>query len=83
MVKGFTCIYQFKVLHNHSGSLFILVKKSSHIHKWIKVGDKIKMKYYFNNSVYPIEMWTLIASITENEKEPFKGYTAVGLSILK
>ena len=53
--EGLDVIYQFKIWKTVSTVMSVLVKEDSGILPWLKVGDKLNMKYYSTDVVDPFE----------------------------
>jgi len=76
-------VYQFKIWNAESTSMFVLVKEDSGILPWLKVGDRLNMKYYPTDLFYAIEyLDTEIRNITKQDQGRLKGHYLVGLEIL-
>ena len=76
-------VYQFKIWDTKSPSIFVVVKENSGILPWLKVGDRLNMKYYSTDSLYPLEyLDTEIRNITKHDQGPLKGHYLVGLEIV-
>ncbi len=76
-------VYQFKIWNTESTSMFVLVKEDSGVLPWLRVGDRLNMKYYPTDLFYPIEyLDTVIRNITKQDQGRLKGHYLVGLEIL-
>jgi hypothetical protein len=77
-------IYQFKIWETASTVMSVLVKENSRILPWLKVGDKLNMKYYSTDLVYPIEsLNSEICYITKQDQGRLRGHYLVGIEILE
>ena len=77
-------IYQFKIWQINSIFMSILVKGNSGLLQWIKVGDRLNMKYYSKDSIYPYQsLDTKIRYITRQNLERLRGHYLVGLEIME
>lgn len=76
--------YQFRIWDIKPKSMLILIREDSAILPLLKVGDRLKMKYYSADSHYPDTEGkeTAITEITKDEKGRFKGHFLVGLDII-
>lgn len=75
-------IYQFRIWDIESTTMFILVKENSDILPWLKVGDKVNMKYYSTDLLYPFQyLDTEIQNIIKQDQGRLKGHYLVGLEI--
>jgi hypothetical protein len=82
-VKGLPVAYQFKLWMNNSREMSILVRKDSAILPRLKVGDRLKMKYYPVDPHRPEgEKETAITEIAGDEQGKYNGHSVVGLEIL-
>jgi len=76
-------VYQFKIWNIDSTCMFVLVKENSCILTWLKVGDKLNMKYYSTDLFYPFKyLDTEIRNITKQDQGRLKGHYLVGFEIL-
>ena len=76
-------VYQFRIWNIESTSMFILVKENSGILPWLKVGDRLNIKYYSTDLFYPVEyLDTEIRNITKQGQGQLKGHYLVGFEIL-
>jgi len=81
--EGLDVIYQFKIWKTVSTVMSVLVKEDSSILPWLKVGDKLNMKYYSTDVVDPFEdLNTEIRYITKQDQGRLKGHYLVGIEIL-
>ena len=81
--EGLDVIYQFKIWKTVSTVMSVLVKEDSGILPWLKVGDKLNMKYYSVDVVDPFEhLDTEIRYITKQDQGRLKGHYLVGIEIL-
>lgn len=83
-VDGLDHPYHFKIWHIHSRSNVILVRKDSNILPHLRVGDKIKMKYYSPGEACSDGIKeTTIKKISREEQGRFKGHILVDLEPLQ
>jgi len=81
--EGLGVIYQFKIWKTVSTVMSVMVKEDSGILPWLKVGDKLNMKYYSADVVDPVEnLNTEIRYITKQDQGRLKGHYLVGIEIL-
>ena len=81
--EGLGVIYQFKIWKTVSTVMSVMVKEDSGILPWLKVGDKLNMKYYSTDVVDPVEnLNTEIRYITKQDQGRLKGHYLVGIEIL-
>ena len=74
--------YQFKLWNIISMPMCILIKEDSDIISWLRVGEKLNMKYYSLDSGYPVEdVETEVRNITKNDQGRFRGHCFVALDI--
>jgi hypothetical protein len=84
LLKDCAYVYQFKIWNLISKGICVLVKEDSELLKRVKVGDRVKLKYYTTDSLKPVEfLQTEIKHITKDEQGRFKGVYLMGLSILE
>jgi hypothetical protein len=76
-------LFQFKIYHTPSDEMFILLKEKSKLAERLKTGNIIKMKYYSDESIYPVEIKTEVSYIKKNSRPRFKGHYSAGLNILQ
>jgi hypothetical protein len=82
-VKGLPIAYQFRLWNNSPKEMRILVRKDSAVLPRLKVGDKLKMKYYPVDPHRPkVGRETAITEIAEDEQGKFDGHSVVGLEIV-
>ena len=82
--EGLGVIYQFKIWKIVSTVMSVLVKENSGILPWLKVGDKLSMKYYSKDFVHPFEnLNTEIRHITKQDQGRLKGHYLVGIEIVR
>lgn len=82
-VKELAYIYQFKIWNVSSRGICILINEESEILQYLKVGDRIEMKYYLTESHGTTEAFmTEVRHITKNFEGRFKGHYSVGLLML-
>lgn len=82
--KSMENLYQFKIWDISSKGMCILVKETSHILNYIRVGETLDMKYYTRDPAKPPRsLRTEIRHITKDDQGRFKGHYLVGLSILE
>ena len=83
-VDGVDAPYCFKIWHIHPRSNVILVRKDSNILPHLRVGGRLKMKYYSSGQAYPDGVKeTTIKEISEEEQGRFKGHFLVDLEPLQ
>jgi hypothetical protein len=83
-VDGLDHPYHFKIWHIHSHSHVIVVRKDSNILPHLRVGERIKMKYYSSGEAYPDGIGeTTIKEISKEEQGRFKGHFLVDLEPLQ
>ena len=83
-VDGLPAEYQFKIRNMDSMPMCIVITENSSVLPRLKVGHRLKMKYYSADSVYQIDLKeTAISEITKDKRERFKGSSLVGLEILE
>jgi len=76
--------YHFKIWNTNSMPMCVVITENSNILARLKVGDKLKMKYYSANSIHPISLKeTAIRKITKDEQGRFKRSYLVDLEILE
>ncbi len=81
--NGLATIYQFKLRDLSSKGACVLVKDDSELIKYLKRGDRYKMRYYPTEASGPkAELNTEIRYITKDENGRYPGHYLVGLSIL-
>ena len=77
-------IYQFKIWQINSLVMSILVKWDSDLFHWIKIGDRLNMKYYSTDSIYPYQsLDTEIRYINRQNLGRLRGHCLVGLEIME
>jgi len=82
-LKGLDYIYQFKLRDISEKGMCIVVKKSSAILNFIKIQDKINMKYYSLESTANTQtLETEIKHITKYDEGRFKEHYLLGLAIV-
>ena len=75
-------IYQFKVRDKSEHSACVLVKEDSSILKSLKIGQKLKMKYWSGDNLGVTQTWHVqIKHIGKQIHGSFKGHFIVGFSI--
>ncbi len=83
-VKGLELVYQFKIWNLSQKGMCVLVKEESELLKHIRVGDRMKMKYYPVDLKGPVTLLeTEVKHITKDDGGRFKGHYMMGLSILE
>jgi hypothetical protein len=83
-IRGLGVIYQFKTRNIEPMFMSILIKKNSRILPWIKVGDRLNMKYYSTRYKYRYcNFDTEIRFITIQEHGRLKGHYLVGIEIIE
>jgi hypothetical protein len=83
-VDGLDHPYHFKIWHIRSSPNVILVRKDSNILPHLRVGERIKMKYYSQGEAYPDGVReTTIKGISREEQGRFKGHILVDLEPLQ
>ncbi len=76
--------HQFKIWNIESTFMFVLVSENSRILPCLRVGDKLKVKYYSTDSRLPCEnLDTEIRSISKQTKGRLKDHYLVGFEILE
>ena len=74
--------YRFKLRDISSTGMCILVKETSELLNYIKTGDILNVKYYFEEPLEKKELITTrIKHITKNNHGRYKGHYLVGLEI--
>jgi hypothetical protein len=82
-VDGVGVPYRFKIWHIHPHADVILIKKNSNLLPHLRVGAKLKMKYYAPGEAYPEgTRETTIKEISGEEDGRFKGHFLVDLEPL-
>ena len=82
-IKGLDYIYQFKLRDISEKGMCIVVKENSAVLNYIKVNDKINMRYYSLDSMNESRtLNTEIKHITKYDSGRFKGHFLLGLAIL-
>ena len=77
-------IYHFRLRDVSSKGARILVKANSEILRHLKVGQELKMKYYFKDISKPTEVLrTEIKYITKADQEPYSGHYLIGVFVLE
>ena len=76
-------LFQFKIWKSKSKQLFFLVDENSKVHKRLRKGDVIEMKYYGSRSHYPTKLITQIVGINKNDIGRFKGRYSIGIEIVQ
>jgi hypothetical protein len=72
--------YRFRIWHIHPQSNIILIKKDSNILPHLRVGVKLKMKYYSQGEAFPDgTRETTVREISKEENGRFKGHFLVDL----
>jgi len=83
LINDVKLVYRFKIWDISSKGICLLVKEDSDILNYLKVGDRLNLKYHTSNSSKPIEyLNTAIRHISKDGKGRFKGYCVVGVLIL-
>jgi hypothetical protein len=83
-VDGLDHPYHFKIWHVRSRSNVILVRKDSNLLPHLRVGGRLKMKYYSPGEAYPDGIReTTIKDISREEQGRFKGHFLVDLEPLQ
>ena len=83
-VEGLDHPYHFKIWHIHSHSNVILVRKDSNILPHLRVGGRLKMKYYSPGDAYSDGVReTTVKEISREEQGRFKGHFLVDLEPLQ
>lgn len=76
-------VYQFKIWNLSPKGACFLVKEASAALKHLKMGDRLKMRYYKVDSPSSTELLnTEIKHVTKEESGRFRGHYKVGISIL-
>jgi hypothetical protein len=77
-------LYQFKIWDLSTNGMCVLAKEGSDILKHLKVGDRVKMRYYQVDSMRPTGyLQTEIRHITKEDQGRLRGHYLIGLSILE
>lgn len=75
-------VYQFKIWEIDFMSMSILIKEDSNLLNWIKTGDRLKMRYYSYDTVYPCQdLYTELTSIERQEHGRLRGHYLASLEI--
>jgi hypothetical protein len=83
-VDGLDYPYHFKIWHIRSRSNVILVRKDSNLLPHLRVGGRLKMKYYYQGEAYADGIReTTIKEISREEQGRFKGHFLVDLEPLQ
>ncbi len=83
-IQGLELIYQFKIWNLSQKGMCVLVREDSAILEHVKVGERLKMKYYPTDLLGPVEhLETGVKHITKDDEGRFKGHYMMGLSILE
>ena len=81
-IEGLNAMYQFKLWNIRPQVMYFLVREDSHVLGWLKVGDRMEMKYYPSDSADPPRtLDTSVRHIMRNEQGRFKGHYSVHLEI--
>jgi hypothetical protein len=84
LIKELEVPYQVRIWENESESMNILVKESSSILPFLKVGDTLDTKFYSKGSTYPSEkMKAIVRHITKKREGRLKGHYLIGLKIVE
>ena len=76
-------IYQFKLRNISKHGACVLVKEASSILKSLKIGQKLKLKYWSAENLGTTKtIQVQIKHITKQDDGPFKGHFFVGFSIM-
>jgi hypothetical protein len=82
-VDALGVVYQFKICAIDSPCIFIVVTENSGILPWLKVGERLNMKYYSTDVLSPVDyLDTQIRTITKQDQARFKAHYLVGFEIL-
>jgi len=83
LINDLKLVCQFKIWDISSKGISLLVREDSDILNYLKVGDRLNLKYHTTDSSRPIEyLNTAIKHISRHVKGRFRGYYVVGVSIL-
>ena len=75
-------VYQFKIWEINFMSMSILIKEDSDILNWIKTRDKLKMRYYSYDPIYPYQdLYTEFTSIERLEHGRLRGHYLASFEI--
>ena len=73
-------IYQFKIWHNESSSMFVVVKENSAVLPKLKAGNVLNMTYYSSDAQCPKkQMETRIGHINNAREGRFQGHCTIDL----
>ena len=76
-------IYQFKLRDISSSGACILIREDSPILKYLKVGQKLNLKYYTTDKSNPTEYFeSEIMHITKTDSMQLKGHYLVGVLVI-
>jgi hypothetical protein len=82
-VDGVAFSYRFRIRHIPAHSNVIVISKDSRILPHLRVGETVKMKYYFPGEPFPAgDRETTIKGISREEQGRFKGHFLVDLEPL-
>ncbi len=83
-IQGLELVYQFKIWNLSQKGMCVLVREDSAILEHVKVGERLKMKYYPTDLLGPVEhLETEVRHITKDDEGRFKGHYMLGLLILE
>ncbi|MFC1867556.1 hypothetical protein ACFL0H_05420 [Thermodesulfobacteriota bacterium] len=83
-IVGLGVVYQFKIWQTTSVSLFILVKESSCLLPFLKIGDRLNMKFYSIDMTCPYQsLDTKIRDIVRHRRCRLKSHYLVELEIME
>lgn len=81
-LTGNDYLHQFKIWNNDSDPLCFLVREDSELLKSLKVGDKLRTKYYTVNKGAPTkDLEAEIRHIKKEDDGRFRGHFSVGFRI--
>lgn len=84
LINELKLVYKFKIWDINSKGISLLVNEDSDLLNYLKAGDILHLRYHTSDSSKPIDyLKTAIRHISRVDKERFKGYCVVGLSILQ
>lgn len=77
-------VYQFNIWETEYMSLSILINKYSDLIKWIKTGDRLKMRYFSHDPQNPCQdLYTEFIYIEKQDHGRLRGHYLAGLEIME
>lgn len=77
-------VYQFKLRHSDSNTLFFLVKENASILSELKVGHIWPMRYYSDETLFETKVHkTQILNIIKEKKGRFRGHCRIQLAVIQ